>query len=819
MVSDNKILTVSYGTFSCTLEGFDDPFSTMRSIAEYFRDLAADDRYFGAEPPTPDADMLHRIAEKEIQRRVEARVEENGVVLRQSADAPATGPAPYATTAYPATSALSITSAAMHTAKSAPPTQAAPTQAAPKQAAQPRQSPLNAPLTPDSAPVAQETPQDRSAPAQEDAVDRLARQAEEEADHQAQMRAKRRAKRLAQAEAEQDAQEHAQKQAKAMAEEAMRKARDEAAAKARAKAPAAPAAPSAAAPSASIAEKLSRIRAVVSGEDYTEDQHAEDDKLADIAPATATAQGHNTLDAADTADETVEDLDINAVMKAARLVDPAPQTPQADDASEDLAQADPAEGIDTSGDDATEADADSDTALDAVTSAMSAAPSAQDAPATVEKATDENETTDDPTEDTTEEDADTALSAQPEPVEPTRRARARVIKMRRADVDTPRVSDDDAAAQINAVAALAQASDESGAPETAASADGAKDESLAARLSEELGASSLDDDAEADLLRELAAVATDEEPVAQKGRTQTAKDLDAEDLAAEDLDEADEQTSSAALQAAIAQATGTATEAPAPDADGSRAKAETAKAENEGRAVLEQVTRGDETVDRLLQTTDRELDLEDGKRRRNAIQHLKAAVAATRAKQEDGEKETNPDEAEVYREDLARVVRPARPAARRTERPQGMPERRLAPLMLVSEQRIDTTETKAPQAPVRPRRVGTQAPQPVEAQDTGDNIFTETTSFADYADDLGASSLTDMLEAAVAYSALVEGRPHVSRPQVLKQVSEVIDGGFTREEGLKSFGTLLRQNRIQKQAPGQFILAHGSRFGSELAGE
>jgi hypothetical protein len=139
----------------------------------------------------------------------------------------------------------------------------------------------------------------------------------------------------------------------------------------------------------------------------------------------------------------------------------------------------------------------------------------------------------------------------------------------------------------------------------------------------------------------------------------------------------------------------------------------------------------------------------------------------------------------------------------RTERP------RPAPLKLVAAQRIDLDDAnneRSPAAPVVPRRVAARKE---------DNNAQASGSFAEFAENMGATELPDLLEAAAAYTAFVEGADEFSRPQLLRRVRTVASGEFNREDGLRSFANLLREGRFTKVRNGRFQVADDSRYNPE----
>ncbi|SEN10888.1 hypothetical protein SAMN04488077_11235 [Roseovarius tolerans] len=687
MVGSSKILTVSYGTFSCTLEGFDDSFDTMKAIAEYFRDLASDDRYFGAEPPTPDAEMLARIAEREISRRVEAHEHQGRIVLRADEEQATSEPA-----AEPQQPAAEATQQA--TAEDAPrqETAARTALAAPLAdpvAEQPRaEAPVAEELAADTVP---EAPTEQSTPA----VATPEPEAMAEPEHEPEA--------IAEPEPEPEA-------AAEMEPEAVAEPEIEAPSDPETPAPAAEElrAPLAADPD-SFAAKLHMIRSVVSGDaPSADDQYSEDEHAQDFVQP-------ETDDTAFWPDTYEEDATAEVSPELADLVeDAAPEAAERDSFEDTLA------------------------------ALMSDAPAEPEAPVTAEVLQDET------AEDLPEEIAEAA----PEPL---------------AEDDMPLAAQEAEDAPEAAAEPVEEALDQGLFEEDDDEAEGDDTDNL---FDETEAALSPEDEAE--LQRELDEVEAEMTPDA------TSEDvLDSAEDIAEDVAE-DEPTPVA--------------EAAEPEIE------DPAKETGSGRRKLSRAEAGDD-LSRIFDETDTQLKAPASSQRRNTIQHLRAALAATRAEKQAGSELKCDVDDTPYRTDLADVVRPRRPQAVASEARSSRPtESRPAPLKLVAEQRVDT-----PRDPVRPRRISTA--------DVHAEIDTDTDGgFVAYADEMGASALPDLLEAAAAYLADVEGRPQFSRPMLMGKLKEIEKDNFSREDGLRSFGRLLREGKLQKLSGGRFAVTEETEF-------
>ncbi|MAC76790.1 MAG: hypothetical protein CML66_01835 [Rhodobacteraceae bacterium] len=209
-------------------------------------------------------------------------------------------------------------------------------------------------------------------------------------------------------------------------------------------------------------------------------------------------------------------------------------------------------------------------------------------------------------------------------------------------------------------------------------------------------------------------------------------------------------------------------------------------------------------VSRLMAEADSKMGEAENSSRREAYTHLRAAVAAAEA-----EETLSPETRKIaladaaYREDLASVVRPRRPeASGDASRPRRPGDSRPAPLKLVAEQRVDAETTQPESAPVRPRRVAAETEQDDE----------QPTGFVTFAQEVGARELHELLEAAAAYMSFVEGWEQFSRPQLMNRVKQVEKSGFNREDGLRTFGRLLREGKIQKTAGGRFTASEQIGF-------
>ena len=72
--------------------------------------------------------------------------------------------------------------------------------------------------------------------------------------------------------------------------------------------------------------------------------------------------------------------------------------------------------------------------------------------------------------------------------------------------------------------------------------------------------------------------------------------------------------------------------------------------------------------------------------------------------------------------------------------------------------------------------------------------------------------MPESVEAAAAYLSYVENVSRFTRPMLMRMAREVNIPQFTREEGLRSFGQLLRDKKIEKVSGGRFTATSAINF-------
>ncbi len=775
MVGDSKILTVSYGTFSCTLEGFDDPFSTMKAIAEYFRDLAAGDRFFGAEPPQPDTDLLHKIAEETIQRQVNAEVSGDSLILRQADSAPQT-PAPVAAPVAAAAVAQPVEAGEdaplSSVAEKLKRIRAVVANEAARNLAFDEDQHAD---TFDAAPV-EDAPADAELAETDTVTDELvAPEADQPADE---------------ASVEEDSEENFDV-ASFIADDASLEDTAPADPDADIAADATPAdyenvlEDDASAEEAAFEDEFEDETSNAFAEELPEEPTLEDEGVSEEtaeteAPAAFDENVETVQDETPTFAE-YEDEEMSSETLAAFAED----LPEEDETDE-IDQSEISEEVEETSDEIAELE--EDLSVEAMSDEL-----VDDEP--------EMEDVAEISDDVSEEAFDDVDDVSDEDVAPEQKPRLDVLTL----VNPINTSDEDDDDLQNALEAeLGDAEEEQPKPRVVVQHISRAD--LLANLSDEVASETADEasedtegvvDIEAELARELNAMDEFEE------------EAEEEDLAEEDM---------AALQSMLAESA----QAEAEDARQARIQRRTEQPFEDGEAALA----------RLMDETSKIEEDDEGSIRRASIAHLKAAVAANKADASIAEAAAAEDERELdqYREDLARVVRPGRARKRedgeKTNRPEAFAEG-AQPLVLVGEQRIEDADATAPAdaASVQPRRISASelAMQEEENLSMPEPASTENgLSFADYADTMEASELPDLLEAAAAHTIYIEGMSSFTRPMLMRKMDTVNQNGeHTRETILRSFGTLLRQGKIIKNKDGNFVIAKTSRFTPEAryAGE